>query len=71
MRDKLRIVLGVSLLLIGISCILYAEIMQMVLCYQKFGAIITENLFIPHWSAWFYFGAVPMITGYVMLYLGD
>jgi len=68
MRDKLRIAFGVLLLLIGIGCILYAGIMQMVLCYQKFGVIISsEHFFIPHWSAWFYFGIIPFATGNVIL----
>ena len=71
MRSKLLFILAILFLIGGFGCVVYAGVMQMILCYQKFGAIITENLFIPHWSAWFYFGAVPMITGYVMLYLGE
>lgn len=70
--NKPLYILAILFLIGGIACVAYAGVMQMILCYQKFGVIISsEHFFIPHWSAWFYSGIVPMITGYVMLYLGD
>lgn len=61
----MRFVIGVILLLIGLGCIVAGAIWQQVLCYQMFGAIF-EKVFIPHWSALLYLGAIPMIVGSLM-----
>jgi len=60
------VVLGWILLFVGFGCVLFAVIEQQIVCYQMFGAVF-KQVFIPHWSAWFYFGTVPMFVGYVML----
>lgn len=45
------------LIIVSVVSVLYAIIMQRILCYQTFGAIFTsENLFIPHKSAWGFLG---------------
>ena len=61
----MRFVIGVVLLLIGLGCVVAGAIWQQVLCYQMFGAIF-EKVFIPHYSAWLYLGAIPMIVGSLM-----
>ena len=61
----MRFVIGVILLLIGLGCVVAGAIWQQVLCYQMFGAIF-EKVFIPHYSAWLYLGAIPMIVGSLM-----
>lgn len=59
MRFWLAVILGV----IGIGCILTAVIWQQVLCYQTFGVIFDE-VFIPHWSALFYLGVIPLFVAW-------
>lgn len=61
----MRFVIGVILFLIGMGCVVAGAIWQQVLCYQMFGAIF-EQVFIPHWSALLYLGAIPMIVGSIM-----
>lgn len=55
-----------GLFIIGLALIITATVFQSVLSYEKFGAIITKNIFIPHWSAWFYLGGLPLGVGYFM-----
>jgi hypothetical protein len=61
----MRFVIGVILLLIGLGCVVVGAIWQQILCYEMFGAIF-EKVFIPHWSALFYLGAIPMVVGSLM-----
>lgn len=61
----MRFVIGVILLLIGLGCVVAGAIWQQVLCYQMFG-VIFQKVFIPHWSAWLYLGAIPMMVGSLM-----
>ena len=61
----MRFVIGVILLLIGLGCVVTGAIWQQVLCYQMFGAMF-ETVFIPHYSALLYLGAIPMIVGSLM-----
>ena len=62
-------VLGFILLIVGIACVLFASIYQMVLVYRMFGFIVGGDVtfFIPHWSALFYLGIVPFIWGYLLI----
>ena len=47
----------IVLTIVSVASVLYAIIMQSLLCYQRFGVIFTsENLFIPHESAWGFLG---------------
>lgn len=49
-------------LIIAILCVGFASVMQAILIYEMYGVIFNGNhLFIPHWSAWFYCGAVGAI----------
>ena len=59
MRFWIAVVLGV----VGIGCILTAAIWQQVLCYQTFG-VIFDKVFIPHWSALFYLGVIPLLAAW-------
>ena len=61
----MRFVIGVILLLIGLGCVVAGAIWQQVLCYQMFG-VIFQKVFIPHWSAWFYLGIIPLCIGWAM-----
>ena len=63
---KVRVIIGIILLVAGFACVLAACVWQQVLCYQKFGFIFAE-LFIPHLSALLYLGAIPMGIGSCML----
>lgn len=52
----------VILAIAGTCCVLYATIMQCVLCYEKFGVIFnSDDFFIPHKSAWFYLGGIGLV----------
>ena len=54
---KVKCILLIILLAVSVGCVLYASIMQRILCYQKFGVIFTsDDIFIPHESAWFFLG---------------
>ena len=71
-KEKIKrimlIVCGVLLILIGIAGILYAVIEQMILCYQKFGVIISrEQLIIPDLSLLGYLGIIPLSMGWVIV----
>lgn len=63
-----RTILGVITLLVGLAGVVYAGVMQMILCYQKFGVIISsENLIIPHLSLLGYLGIIPLSVGWFIL----
>lgn len=67
------IVLGIVFLVIGIACIIMATVWQQILIYQKFGVIFGGDnftIFIPHWSAWFYLGVIPVFLGYPLILCG-
>lgn len=57
--------IGLALCLIGVICVICGCVWQQILCYQMFGFIF-DKLFIPHWSAWFYLGMIPIIIGWIM-----
>lgn len=61
----MKIWIGIVLELLGIACIIYAVVWQQVLCFQMFG-VIFEKVFIPHWSALFYLGVIPLGAGFAM-----
>lgn len=54
---------GFALVVLGVISIIIAVIWQQVLCFQQFGVIFDE-VFIPHWSALFYLGVIPIGIGY-------
>jgi len=58
-------VIGYFLVFIGVACLLFAAFYQMALVYEKFGFILTGDtqIFIPHWSAYFYLGIIPFVAG--------
>ena len=59
-----KMILLISLLVIGLAGIIYAGVMQMILCYQKFGVVISsEHFFIPHLSLLGYLGIIPLSIG--------
>lgn len=58
--------IGALLTLIGMGCAVCAIVWQQILCYQTFG-VVFEKVFIPHWSAWFYLGIIPVAIGSVMM----
>ena len=61
LKEKLKIILSIALFLIGLAGIMYAVIMQAILCYEKFGVIInSENLIIPHLSLLGWLGVIPL-----------
>ena len=56
----------IILCLLGLGCVSCAVVWQQVLCYQMFG-VVFQKVFIPHWSAWFYLGIIPLCAGWVMV----
>lgn len=64
-KEKYTLVFTIILMLIGLAAIIYAGVMQMILCYQKFGVIInSEHLIIPHLSLLGYLGIIPLSVGW-------
>ena len=57
--------IGIILCLLGLVCVGCAVVWQQVLCYQMFG-VVFQKVFIPHWSALFYLGIIPLCAGLVM-----
>lgn len=53
-------VLFAIITLVGLGCVAYASIMQYILVIEKYGAIIDVVSFIPHKSAWFFIGIIPL-----------
>lgn len=67
-RKLWRTILAIIVSLIGLVGVLYAIIMQMILCYQAFGVIITsEHLIIPHLSLLGLLGVIPLSFSWVIL----
>ena len=63
-----RTLLVIFLLVVGIGGILYSCIMQMILCYQKFGVVISsKHLFIPHLSLLGHLGWIPICCCYFII----
>jgi hypothetical protein len=65
----MKCIIGIILCLIGLGSIICAGVFQQVLCYQMFG-VVFEKMFIPHWSALFYLGIVPLCVGWAMVQMG-
>lgn len=67
-REAWKLVLFLALVIIGLAGIIYAIVMQMILCYQKFGFVISsENFFIPHISLLGYLGVIPLAVSYFVI----
>lgn len=65
-KDGIALIVCLLLGVIGIACVGYATVMQMVLCYEKYGVVINSDaLFFPHKSAWFYLGALGFIPIFI------
>ena len=54
-----KTILGFIVFLLGALSMVFALIMQMILCYEKYGVIL-RLVFIPHWSNLFFLGIIPM-----------
>ena len=62
------VILAITLILIGLAGIIYSGVMQMILCYQKFGVIISsEHFFIPHLSLLGNLGIIPLAIGWIVI----
>ena len=56
---SIKTLLFILLIVISTGCVLYASVMQWILCYQMYGVIITsDSIFIPHESACFFLGVL-------------
>ena len=71
MKDKIKIIFIALLTVFSIGCVIYASIMQAILSYEKFGVIFSENVFIPHESAWGYLGFLGLMPAYIWGEIGD
>lgn len=66
-KETLKLILSITLFLIGLAGIIYAIVMQAVLCYEKFGVIISSDaIIIPHLSLLGYLGVIPMGIGFIV-----
>ena len=67
-KETWKIVLFIVLIIIGLAGIIYAGVMQMILCYQRFGVVISsEHFFIPHLSLLGDLGIIPLIASYFVI----
>lgn len=71
MKNKSNFVhwIGIMLICLGIICVLFALIYQMILSGAVYGIIFTGRIIIAHWSAWFFLGLIPMGIGYFIAYV--
>lgn len=58
------IIVEIVIFILSLLCTFFALGAQTVLKYQMFGFIIggEVNIFIPHWSAWFFLAIIPLVT---------
>jgi hypothetical protein len=64
---KLKFILLMVLTVLSIGCVVYAEVMQCVLCYEKYGVIFNSDyVFIPDKSAWGFLGLIGLIPIAIM-----
>lgn len=67
----LVIIIGATLIFVGLASIITAVIWQQILIYQKYGVLFDGdgfNIFIPHWSTCYYLGIIPLLVGYLIIY---
>lgn len=67
MKNIFYYIIAIALAIIGTISTVYAIVMQVVLSYQKFGVIITENIIIPDWSLLGVLGIIPLVIAGIML----
>jgi hypothetical protein len=61
LNSTFLIVMIVLLFLFSLGSVGYASVMQAILSYEKFGVVFSENVFIPHSSAWWFLGALGFL----------
>lgn len=66
MKDKkflLKLIFIIVIpLIIAVLSVGFAGIMQAILVYERYGFVFKSGIiFIPHWSAWFFFGIVGVV----------
>lgn len=61
LNSTFLIVMIVLLFLFSLGSVGYASVMQAILSYEKFGVVFSENIFIPHSSAWWFLGALGFV----------
>lgn len=63
---KIKFILFILLTVFSLGCVIYAEVMQCVLSYEKFGVIFNnDSIFIPDKSAWWFLGVIGLIPFWV------
>lgn len=69
---KIKLIIGIILLVIGFAGIIYSIVMQGILQYQKFGVLIggSTEIFIPHISNLGFIGAIPAGIGASLISFG-
>lgn len=61
----MRYIIAIILMILGVMSVCFAEIMQCVICVQMYG-VVFKQVFIPHWSAWFFLGVIPMLVAHIL-----
>ena len=63
---KIKMILFILLTIFSLGCVIYAGVMQFVLCYEKFGVVFNSDyVFIPDKSAWGFLGIIGLIPAYI------
>ena len=61
-----KLILLILLTVFSLGCVIYAGVMQCILCYEKFGVVFSSaHIFIPDKSAWWFLGAIGLIPAYI------
>ena len=72
LNSTFLIVIIVLLFLFSLGSVIYASVMQAILSYEKFGVIFSDNIFIPHSSAWWFLGALGFLPiSFLFAILGE
>lgn len=58
----MRLKIVIILFILGTTSVGFAWIMQCFICVQMYG-VVFKQVFIPHWSSWFYLGIIPTFIG--------
>ena len=69
-KGKFWFIFGIILMIVGFISIILAAILQRVEILKVYGTY-SPYLYVEHWSAWLYMGAIPTLIGGIILYKVD
>lgn len=69
---RIKFILFILLAIFSLGCVVYAGVMQCILCYEKYGFIFSRNtIFIPDKSAWWFLGGIGLIPTWLFFEIGE